>query len=284
MEFMKAAAVLQARIYRLDGDLPAAVAALEEVQQIMRSYELPTVLAELNAWLACYQAELGQPEAAARWAESVPLELDQNPGYTRGIEAFCLARVRLALGQTGPALDLLTGLENAARSGGSLARQVEALVLRAVAHTRLQQPQAAAERLEQALRLSAPAGLQRTFLDEGEGLRPILDLLERSNRLPGPAQAHLQRLLSGFPAGSMPEPAAPQRQAQPKQTLLAEPLSERELEVLRLMAQGLTNPGISAELIVALSTVKTHLNNIYGKLSVRNRAEAVLRAKEIGLL
>ena len=89
---------------------------------------------------------------------------------------------------------------------------------------------------------------------------------------------YLKHLLAAFPAEAI-GPASP-----PKPSGLIEPLSERELEVLGLMSEGLTNPDIAKRLIISLSTVKTHLNNIYGKLSVRNRAEAVLRAKELGLL
>jgi LuxR family maltose regulon positive regulatory protein len=120
--------------------------------------------------------------------------------------------------------------------------------------------------LEEALALAEPEGFVRIFLDEGG---PMVDLL-RQARQSQIATDYVDNLL----AGGLPV----------DQSGLIEPLSERELEVLRLLAEGLTNKAIGEHLYLALNTVKVHTRNIYGKLGVNNRTQAVVRARELGLL
>ena len=126
--------------------------------------------------------------------------------------------------------------------------------------------------LEQALTLAEPEGYVRTFIDEGE---PMAKLLRRALS-EGIAPSYVSRLLAAF--GETAEPRS--TVAQP----LVEPLSERELEVLRLIAAGLSNAEIAEELFIAVSTVKSHINHIYGKLGATNRIQAVAQAQELGLL
>ena len=152
---------------------------------------------------------------------------------------------------------------------------VQGLLVRAQLHALVGGLPTSQADLAQALRLAQPEEYIRTFVDEGPALSALLKGLQRHNVL----QDYVRKLLAAFVA----DETGPASQT-PEQSGLVEPLSERELEVLGLMSEGLTNPDIAKRLVISLSTVKTHLNNIYGKLSVRNRAEAVLRAKELGLL
>jgi LuxR family maltose regulon positive regulatory protein len=132
--------------------------------------------------------------------------------------------------------------------------------------------------LEQALTQAEPGGFIRTFVDEGPPLARLLyEALTR-----GIAPDYARRLLSAFPV-SEPEQAAP-LETQALKSDLIEPLSERELEVLTLVAEGLTNPEIASRLFLTLNTIKGHTRNIYGKLNVHSRTQAIARAQALGLL
>ena len=126
----------------------------------------------------------------------------------------------------------------------------------------------------------------RLFADEGESLAALL----RQAAARGIAVEYVGRLLAAFDAGrpraTVPElvPSRALEPTPPPPETLVEPLSERELEVLRLIAVGLSNREISEELVVAVSTVKWHINNVYGKLDVRSRTQAVARARELEIL
>ncbi len=133
-------------------------------------------------------------------------------------------------------------------------------------------------KLEHAFKLAEPEGFVRTFVDEGPPMARLLyEALAR-----GIAPDYARRLLSAFPVTEA-EQAAP-LETQARGSDLIEPLSERELEVLTLIAEGLTNPEIASRLFLALNTVKTHTRNIYGKLGVHNRTQAVAKAQALGVL
>jgi LuxR family maltose regulon positive regulatory protein len=132
--------------------------------------------------------------------------------------------------------------------------------------------------LERALSLAQPEGYVRIFVDEGEPMARLLTIaLSR-----GIAPDYVRRLLAAFPT-TEPERAAPQK-PQALASDLIEPLSERELEVLQLIAEGLTNREIASRLFLALNTVKAHTRNIYGKLDVHSRTQAIARTQALGLL
>ena len=132
--------------------------------------------------------------------------------------------------------------------------------------------------LGQALALAQPGGFVRIFIDEGPPMARLL--YEAVTR--GIAPDYARRLLSAFPVAE-PEQTSPSKTQAPKSELI-EPLSERELEVLELIAEGLTNQEIASRLFLALNTVKAHSSNIYGKLGVHSRTQAVARARALGLL
>jgi len=173
------------------------------------------------------------------------------------------------------ALTLTARLLDAAETEGANGRVVAILALRAVAlHTRGARDQAL-DALERALSLAEPEGYVRSFIDEGEPMRELL----RQAAARGVAVDYVRTLLDALKAeANMPDlrPAT--------HSALVEPLTERELEVLRLLAVGLPSREIAHTLVVAVGTVKQHLKHIYDKLQVRNRTEAANRARDLGLL
>jgi LuxR family maltose regulon positive regulatory protein len=132
--------------------------------------------------------------------------------------------------------------------------------------------------LERALTLAEPGGFIRTFVDEGPPMARLL--YEATAR--GIAPDYVHRLLAAFPIAE-PEQATPSKTQAPKPELI-EPLSKRELEVLQFIAEGLTNPEIASRLFLSQHTIKAHTRNIYGKLSVHNRTQAVAKARALGVL
>jgi LuxR family transcriptional regulator, maltose regulon positive regulatory protein len=166
---------------------------------------------------------------------------------------------------------LLRRLEQVAQQGSRLGSLVEALILQGLALHTSDHTGPALQVLRRAVALAEPQGFIRLFVDEGRTLAGLLSTLRSRD----PASPYLAELLAGDQAV-----AAPAAASQP----LVEPLSSRELETLRLVAAGLSNRQIAAELVVAVGTVKRHLNNIYGKLGVASRTQALAAAAELGLL
>jgi LuxR family maltose regulon positive regulatory protein len=184
-----------------------------------------------------------------------------------------LARVlmthSMATGDRAPMRDavaLLDRLRAAAEAGGRQATVVEVLVLLAIAQRHLDDDSAAITALRQAMTLAEPEGYVRTFVAEGA---PMAALLEAAIAH-GISPHYARRLLA---AGD-----------RPRKQPLEEPLSEREIEVLRLLATDLNGPDIASALVVALSTVRSHTKAIYAKLGVNSRRAAVRRGEELGLL
>jgi LuxR family maltose regulon positive regulatory protein len=233
---------------------------------------------------------------ALRWAKSSglldSLEGDLNPhlliGHGRNRAHLNLARLFLARGEREAALGLLARLLPLTEEAGTMNSEIEILALTALARNALGDPAGALEPLRRALALAEPQGFVRIFVDEG---REMAELIERA--APGTVSnsyaAALRNAFGPGPAGdpqeavasSPPPPPEPRRAALPAP---AEALSEREIEVLRLIATGLSNAETGRKLFIAPSTVKKHLENIYGKLETGSRTQAIARAREMGLL
>jgi LuxR family maltose regulon positive regulatory protein len=139
--------------------------------------------------------------------------------------------------------------------------------------------QAALDSLGQALALAEPQGYVRLFVDEGQPMADLLNLAVSNNISPD----YAGKLLTAFP-GDVPGAISIDRERKASTQLLAEPLSEREIEVLRLMAEGYKYQEIAERLVVSINTVRHHTRNVYGKLDVNNRTQAIARAKELNLL
>jgi LuxR family maltose regulon positive regulatory protein len=166
---------------------------------------------------------------------------------------------------------LLGRLLQAAEAGGRTGSVVEILVLQALAHELAGDVPAALVPLERALTLAEPEGYVRIFIDEGPPMASLLEAAAKRRIVPD----YARRLLAAFGADASRPPVE-----QP----VIEPLSEREVEVLALLATDLDGPEIARELVVSLNTLRTHTKNIYSKLGVSTRMAAVRRAEELGLL
>jgi LuxR family transcriptional regulator, maltose regulon positive regulatory protein len=221
----------------------------------------------------------GNVAAATHWANSSGLRPEGHVSYRQELEYLVLARVLSAARQ--PAvLTLLDRMLQDAEAQGRTGSMIEILILRALAAQAFRDPMGALAVLERALVLAEPEGYVRVFADEGD---PIASLLH-SAQVRGIAPDYCNRLLNvlqGRPPGRGGQ-AAPRR-SEPRPLSLVEPLTERERDILRLLVTGASNEQIAKKLWVATGTVKWHVHQILGKLAVRNRTEAVARAKSLSL-
>ena len=269
--------VAMARIREAEGDLGGALDLLNEAERLYVSDFFPNVrpVPALRARVWVAQGELGE---ALGWVREKGLSVADDLSYLREFEHITLARVLLAryksertAGAIHEATALLARLLQAAEEGEQTGSVIEILVLQALAHQVRGDIPAALVPLEHALTLAEPEGYVRIVVDEGP---PMATLLKAAAKR-GIAANYVRRLLTAF--GRTEDSTSP-RQA------LIEPLSERELDVLRLLGTDLAGPEIARELIVSLSTVRTHTKRIYAKLGVNNRRAAVRRAAELDLL
>jgi LuxR family maltose regulon positive regulatory protein len=272
------------------GDFPGALAALDRAEEIMKRGGQPGLVEIIHALRAGIQLAESRAEgdregleAATRWARAAGLldgwreELAERfPGIHRREFPFLVAaRILVARGETAAALDLLRPLLAMAERSGRVHSTIEILVLEALARAARGEGERALVPLRRALSLAEPGGFVRIFVDAGPELAGLI-----RQAAPGEVSPdYARRLAEAFgPA----EAAA----AMPPATVLElpEPLSEREVEVLRLIATGLSNADAGRKLFIAPSTVKKHLENIYAKLGTRNRTQAIARAREGGVL
>ncbi|MCP4541922.1 MAG: tetratricopeptide repeat protein [Chloroflexi bacterium] len=217
-------------------------------------------------------AAQGAVDRAADWAQNVRLDSDVPLSAYREAELIILAQVLLAQGRHGEAVDLIDLLLPKAESGKRWGRVIDLLTCQALACEAQGQPDQAIAALARAFTLAEPEGYVCTFVDKGE---PMAVLLQKAASQ-GIAPEYARRLLAALPRTSTP----PHPIAQP----LIEPLSDRELEVLRLVVAGLSNREIAEQLVITVGTTKWHINNIYGKLAVSHRGQAIARTRELGLV
>ena len=254
------------------GDLAAAEKTVRKLEDSAREHDLPPFITQPTAaWRASLWLAQGKLEQAAQWASGRERDAIQGRTADHTTEHVALARVWLALGKLDEAIPLIQRLLKAAEAGARTSSAIEMLVLQALAFDAHGEPTRAVAALERALALAEPGGYLRTFVDQGPPMAALLyRVLSR-----GTAPDYVRRLLAAFPiTEAEPSPSS----------ALVEPLSERELEVLELIAQGLTNAEIASRLFLALNTVKAHTRNIYGKLGVHTRTEAAAKARALGLL
>jgi LuxR family transcriptional regulator, maltose regulon positive regulatory protein len=268
--------VAMARIRQADGDLGGALDLLDEAERLYVGDFFPNVrpVPALRARVRVAQGELGE---ALGWARERGLSVDDDLSYLREFEHITLARLLLARyaaeraeRSVQEATRLLERLLRAAEEGQRTGSVIEILVLQALARQARSDIPAALASLQRALTLAEPEGYARIFVDEGP---PVASLL-RAAAKQGIAPSYVRRLLAAVNKTG-DSTAASQG--------LTEPLSERELDVLRLLGTDLGGPDIARELVVSLNTVRTHTRNIYAKLGVNNRRAAVRRARELDL-
>ena len=276
--------IAQARLMETLGDLDGALDLLDEAQRLYVRTPLPKVrpIAALKTRIWVAQGRLAE---ALGWARMRNLSANDDLTYLREFEHITLARALIAHYKSDRVDDslhqakaLLERLLQAAEEGGRMGSVIEILVLQAGAHQAQGSILPALLSLERALTIAEPQGYLRIFVDEGLPMERLL--YEASSRKIAPD--YVRRLLAAFPAAGPQKPTLPKTQS-PNNDLM-EPLSEREIEVLQLIAEGLTNPEIAARLYLALNTVKVHTRNINGKLGVHNRTQAVTKGRALGIL
>ena len=295
----------QARFKESEGDLEAVLIELDEAGRGYVKTPIPDIrpIETLKAKVYLKQGRLAK---AQDWAQARGLTAEDDISYLGEFEHLILARVLIAenqsrqgknsLTQAMQATGLLERLLKAAEVQGRIGSVIEILVTQALAHQAQGNLPLALASLERAATLAEPEGYLRLFVDEGEPIRLLLlgfraRLEKQSNGQGHALLVYVEKLLSAFERAMEKQSTThlnkleqSEHMVRPANNMLVEPLSERELEVLRLVAQGLTNNQISERLVLALSTVKGHNLRIFGKLQAQNRSEAVTRARELGLL
>jgi LuxR family maltose regulon positive regulatory protein len=254
-----------------------ARASIQEAKRVYSAFS-PWGIQYAAAHQTLMDVQRGELDAAARWAQSSDLILDGEFVFHRQVEYTALAHVFLAQKRFAKARSLAERIYQIALETGSRQTELEGLILMALLSADQGESEQALVYLARALSIAEPGGYVRIFVDEG---LPMASLLYEALSS-GIAAAYVQRLLAAFPKVE-PEQVGPPT-AQIPDSALIEPLSDRELEVLRLIAEGLTNREIASRLYLALNTVKAHSSNIYGKLNVHSRTQAIARAQVLGLL
>ncbi len=270
------------RIHLAYGNWAEAVGAIEKAAQLIQTC---SVFSEARSAIQTTQVRMwlvqGDWLAVDRWAATLENHFSSHDPFRFEDELTHItqARVFIAQKKLDEAIRLLSRLEEIAQSDGRMGRLLEIMILKALAMQSMGNTAQADIALTKCLTLAEPEGYLRIFLDEGQ---PMQMLLAKGLAHAGALREYAIHLLSQFDAQQQPITAA-QGKASPTGNLV-EPLSPRELEVLRLLRTDLTGPEIARECMVSLSTVRTHTQSIYAKLGVNNRRAAVRRAEELDLL
>lgn len=274
----------QARLKESDGEFDSALQCLDDAQRGYVKNPIP-ILQPIAAHKARVHLRQGRLDMAQAWARERRLSVRNEASYLGEFEHLTLARVHLAersFEGVDQLLERLLALAEAQKRTGSI---IEILLTQAlVFQAQGNQPQALAA-LEHALTLTEPEGYIRVYVDEGEPMQLLISDLRHLHRAADAVQVstlaphahpllgYVDRILNFFPQKVKDKP----------QSKIADPLSERELEVLNLLRSELSGPEIAKRLIVSLNTLRTHTKNIFNKLGVNNRRSAVRRAEELGL-
>lgn len=267
------------RLQVCQGDFPAAHATVHQAQEIRSSQpvfqdlsralellEIRLALAERNIPTAALMLDRLQPAAE-------PVVFLREQGLTQ------LARLRLAEGRPDEAFSILEPLAREAEAGGRYQAWLEALVQQVLALEAKAERGAALDELRRAIEFAKTEGFVRVFVDEGDQMQKLLTALSRVAT--GSASDYCKNLLEAFHTDQKPQIVTA---VSLKTDVLIEPLTSREMEVLRLIAAGDSNQSIAHKLVITVSAVKKHSGNIFGKLNVNSRTQAVARARLLGLL
>jgi LuxR family transcriptional regulator, maltose regulon positive regulatory protein len=265
--------VAQAQLKEAAGDLESAMALLGEAKRVYIQTVVPD-LRPIAAMKARIYLKQGRPDKAQAWAAERGLSLIDEVSYLHEFEHLTLARLEIANPQVNALLArLLQAAEAQKRQGSAL----DILLVQALAHeAQGNRPQALAA-LKGSLSLAEPEGYVRIFVDEGEPMRLLIE--KQSRNRDHPLSFYVDKLLAAF---TQPVAASKSAIIHQKSDMI-EPLSERELEVLKLLRTELSGPEIAGQLIVSPNTFRTHTRNIFNKLGVNNRRAAVRRAEELDL-
>jgi LuxR family maltose regulon positive regulatory protein len=281
LDAVKNAAFALSRLRQARQDMHGALAAVQEADSALGERPYPLAKAELLAFKTRILVRQGSLNEAAHCAEEAVQLAGGDRGQTGQIVALAVSRVLAARCGPAEAVDHLTSSLAGAERGGRWGVVIELLILRALALAQRGDTREAVADLERALALAAPEGFSRVFLDEGPPMQMLLaQWLAHAGT--NPLRDFAGHLLAQFEAET-PVMTAAHGKRSPNDDLI-EPLSQRELEVLHIMALGKTNEEIAGQLVIARGTVKAHTASIYRKLDVANRTEAVARARQLRIL
>lgn len=292
--------VALAQVEMVKGNLEGAKNHLDLAEQErQKSPLMPVNNSLLDSNLVRYWLAMEDIAAAARWAGPYrqswrSLDPDQILSESLETQWLAMARVMIAQGQAGngselaEAVELLNSIERSAQRSGRVNSTVEAGVLKAVAlHSVVQHRKnpgqaepAALQALEGSLRAGEPGGYVRIFVNEGPLMSSLLNTLrlrDRSDSAPGYSRAYLDALIAAFPNNELPW-------NKKVEVNLPETLTDREMEVLRLIASGLSNKEMAERLVLSEGTIKTHIHHLMGKLDAQSRTHAIARARELKLI
>jgi len=287
--------VMESRLKQAQGDIEGACDALQAAESVMPRqgpYSIP--LYRLALQRARLNLAVGRVDEVERWAE----ELDSAFVAANGVRSLpttlfeslrtMLARVRLTRGAPEKALAALDPLMAPAEAASRFGRVIEVCLLKALALQVQGNNSAAIASLGRSLALAEPEGYVRLYLDEGAPVARLLETFCHDSATAPHLQRYAQQLLEAFGDATKDERAETELSEDASPALrplsLIEPLTKRELEVLHLISEGLSNQEIAHRLVLSLNTVKRHTSNIYGKLAVGSRTQAIARARELGLL
>jgi len=279
--FLRDGYVARAMLEQSLGNLESAALYLQKAEQIARNTESARGITPIKALQVRLWINMGDMQSAEQGIKILGFNIENyvtrvNLHFLDEYSLITLARFYIASGHLGKARRLLDQLQTFAASAGRQGRVIEILVLQALANYAGGEKMQAVETLIKALALAEPEGYVRLFVDEGSKMEELLELASKSLGV-GDMASYVYKLLWSFP-DRLAKPSAPLRQP------LIEPLSQRELEILKLVAAGMSNHEIADQLVLATGTVKKHLNNIFGKLDAQNRTQCVARGRELNLL
>jgi LuxR family maltose regulon positive regulatory protein len=257
--------VFLARLRLAQADLPGAIAVLDDAEAFVRRHHFMFRMRDIAAAQVLVLLRQGDLAAAAQLAQTHELPI-------------CQVRILLAEGDAAAALAMLAPVRQQAEARTWADERLTVMVLEAIAHHMHGEADKAVHVLGNALALAKPGGLVRLFVDEGV---PMARLLYKALAR-GSESAYIRRLLAAFPVAE-PEHAPSAPMSGPDSEWV-EPLSAREREVLQLIAEGLSNQAIAARLYLSLHTVKVHARNIFAKLAVANRTQAIARGRALGIV
>ncbi len=259
------------------GDYPGALQVAKKFETRLQDQTRPSEFAEPFHTLRIFiLLASGALQSASDWADQISLSEDFQ--RHENLYLLTLARIRLAQGKFAEVEEILGKNPSNDLFGNLIVRKIEIHLLHAAALAGKQRLPEALGFIESSLALAEPEGYIQVFLNEGERIRALLSSYLRTT---APAHAlFAQKVLEAFARYRKTESPG----SLPNVVGLIEPISERELEVLRLMAEGKTNQEIARQLVVARGTIKAHAANIYRKLDAANRTEAVARARHLGIL
>lgn len=268
------------RVFQAQGKIKEAASALQEAVDFLKEGTPAWVTPEVVGRQVEFVLAQGNAEVATTFLEQSGVRPEDEANYAIEVLQITHLRWLVAAGREAQGLELSRRLQKSAEAGERTGRVIQILVQRALLHQAQNDTGQALDILNQALVLAEPEGYIRTFVDAGQ---PIAELLQRM--MPsfagvegGGMKKYVVELLNTFETTEVLHLSSFSPQP------LIEPLSDRELEVLQLMADGLSNPEIAERLVITPGTVKVHVHNIYGKLGVSGRVKAVAKARELSLL